>query len=572
MINQLSPVEQERLFLNGARRELVVSSYANAIAENRLRYLEGDKKATSEYIYNNQKEDAVNIVNEFYANRRRVVSITKKTKVGADGLMIEVAKLMTTHPDETFIVNPSNVRIITGMSNASWEKDMKDKAPSCQKDKIFHHGQLKHSDLIGLSDALIIVDELDTGDKECQVLHTTLKDAGVLNVQYMEEKNIRFMFISATMVKELYELYKWGELHCLYQMTIPAAYIGHADFLENGIIQEFYPLNTNGNANKWVQEDIIDNYANDFRVSIVRATLKTVDIIQNACIRNGIACRNHTSSDKIEDDILRELFEKPLTRHVVLIVKGFFRRANLIPNEWKMRIGATHELYTKQVDNNVQIQGLPGRMSGYWRADIEAGHKTGPYRTSIEAVRQYEATYENPFGNNSYQTAGFKKKNGRITLLVPTFVTPKNIAGLVPSDAPIGADDPNDVKMTVPIVLPMENAEIVRIHGLRTELKRKALLTMLKAHLISINEGILANRLDVFVVGQINRPDTENSRKKGIDDPARAATENRPYSVNVKDKTKDSWQAAFDDRGNRVIFMIYCTPNPDVPIGGGAAL
>jgi hypothetical protein len=565
-------IGQKKIDLNGAYRDLVMTSYNAAEAENRVQFIKGNKKATSEYIYENQKIDALNIVNEFYIEKRRVVSITKKTKVGADGLMIQVAKLMTTHPDDDFMVNPENVRILTGMSNVSWEKDMKDKAPGCQKEKIFHHGQLKHSDLTGLSDALIIIDELDTGDKECQVLHTTLKDAGVLDVQYMKEKNIRFIFISATMVKELYELYKWGDLHCLYKMTIPHAYIGHAEFLEKEIIKEFYPLNTNENADRWVKEDIIDYYGTDNRVHIVRATLKTDTIIQNACIRNGIMCRNHTSSDKIEDDILSELFESPLTRHVVLIVKGFFRRANLIPNEWKMRIGATHELYTKQVDNNVQIQGLPGRMSGYWRDAIEAGHKTGPYRTSIKAVEQYESTYEDPFGHNSYQTAGFKKTNGKIKMSTPVLVTPKNIAGLVPTDGPSGADEPNDVKMNVPIVIPIANAEIDRIHGLRTELKRKALLAILKDSLRANNNAVLASRLDGFAFGQINRPDTENSRKKGVDDPAKAALENRPYSVNVKDKSKDSWQAALDDRGNRVIFMIYCTPNPDVPIGGGAPI
>jgi hypothetical protein len=44
-----------------------------------------------------------------------------------------------------------------------------------------------------------------------------------------------------------------------------------------------------------------------------------------------------------------------------------------------------------------------------------------------------------------------------------------------------------------------------------------------------------------------------------IDDPVNAALSNKPYTINVKDKTKDSWQAIFDDVHNRVVFMIYCT-------------
>jgi hypothetical protein len=397
--------------------------------------LEEDDKATEEYIFPNQIEDANNIVSLFYNHKRYVISIQKKTKVGADGLMIEIAKIMTTHSDDRFVVNPKNVRIITGMSNAGWEKDMIDKAPTCFKCNIFHHGKLSKSDLKGMRNALIIIDEIDNGDKELQVLHTTLKEAGVLDVEYMKTFNIRFVFISATMIKELYHLYSWGELHELYNMTIPASYIGHRDFLAKGIVKEFYPLDTKENAEKWVQDDIITHYGDDYRVHLVRVTAKFVDVVQNACIRKSIVFRNHTSDDRLSEDEINEFFREPLTHHIVLGVKGFFRRANLIPNRWKLRVGATHELYTKKVDNNVQIQGLTGRMTGYWRDTIEGGHKTGPHRTSIKAIQEYEATYNDPFGTNSYQTSGFKKKNGKI-VSDPTMISAHNIYNLEAVDLP----------------------------------------------------------------------------------------------------------------------------------------
>ena len=152
-------------------------------------------------------EDANNIVDIFYKTDCRVVSIQKKTKVGADGLMIEIVKLITTHIDDKFIVNPANVRILTGMSNVTWEKDMIDKAPYCFKDKIFHHGKLlSRADLTNMKNSLSIIDEVDVGDKEYQILHTMLEAAGVLDVKHMEEHNNRFVFISATMIKQHYEL------------------------------------------------------------------------------------------------------------------------------------------------------------------------------------------------------------------------------------------------------------------------------------------------------------------------------------------------------------------------------
>ena len=262
-------------------RETVLANYNSAVKENaRAFYNKNDPKATSEYIYENQKIDANEIVNKLYYNNKRVISIQKKTKVGADGLMIEIAKLLTTHPDDNFVISSDNIRILTGMSNADWEKNMKLKAPNCFKDKIFHHGKLSKSELMNIKNAIIIIDEIDTGDKEWQVLHNTLEDAGILDVKHMKENNNRFILISATMIRELYDLYRWGDLHELYNMTIPTSYIGHKYFLDKGFIQEFYPLTTVEKVRQWIKEDIIDNYGSDYRVHIVRVNTKTVKLIK----------------------------------------------------------------------------------------------------------------------------------------------------------------------------------------------------------------------------------------------------------------------------------------------------
>jgi hypothetical protein len=421
--------------LISARREDVLQSYNSARATNHRLFLEGDDKATAEYIFPNQIEDANNIVDKFYKNKRRVISIQKKTKVGADGLMIEIAKLLTTHIDDTFVLNPKNVRILTGMSNTGWEKDMINKAPSCFKDKIFHHGKLSRAQLLNIRNSCLMIDEADSGTKECQVLHNTLKEAGVLDVKHMEENNNIFIFISATMFQQLYDLYRWGDLHELYKMTIPSSYIGHKEFLEKGILKEFYPLSSKENADRWVQEDIITNYGDDSRVHIVRVTTKTADIVQNACIRKGVTFRNHTSTDRLSEDDIKEFFKEPLTRHICLGVRGLLRKANYIPDRWKLRMGAIHEQYTKVIDNNVQIQGIIGRMTGYCEDLIKGDHKTGPYRTSIKAIEEYEKIYLDPFGTNCYQTAGFKKKNGNVSAH-PTMLSSKNIPNLKAVELP----------------------------------------------------------------------------------------------------------------------------------------
>lgn len=536
--------------LCSARREAVLQAYNSAKAENHLRYLEGDDKATEEYIFENQMEDASNIVEMFYMNDIRVVSIQKKTKVGADGLMIEIAKLLTTHNDDGFVINPANVRIITGMSNAGWEKDMIEKAPNCFKDKIFHHGKLTRAGLTSISNSLIIIDEIDTGDKECQILHQTLKEAGVLDVNHMKENNNRFVFISATMIKELYDLYRWGDLHKLYTMTIPPAYFGHGDFLKKGIAKQFYALMNDVAAKRWVQEDILDNYGNDFRVHIVRVNTKSCNYVQNACISNDIIFRNHTSKDKLSTEDINEFFKDPLKNHTVLGVKGFLRRANLIPNRWKLRIGATHELFTDRVDYNVQIQGLTGRMTGYWRRDIEDGHKTGPHRTCIKAIEEYERTYLDPFGANSYQTAGFTKSNGRVNSR-PTMLSAKNIENLEAIDLP-DATDPKDPR-SVPIVMCVEDVEYDSIKKIDNMWDAQSIMEIIQKYAKGTHDKIKNMDRD-----QIVQP-LDKSYPKIITASVNAFNRSSPFTWGLRynKPTRDIYQIYLDNVKKRIIVSIY---------------
>jgi hypothetical protein len=523
--------------------------------------MEDDDKATAEYIFPNQMEDASNIVDKFYKNNRRVISIQKKTKVGADGLMIEIAKLLTTHIEDSIIVNPANVRIITGMSNAGWEKDMIDKAPNCFKDKIFHHGKLVRSDLTKLTNGLIIIDEIDTGDKEFQVLHNTLKEAGVLDVEHMNKHNNRFVFISATMIKELYDLYRWGDLHEYHTMIIPSEYIGHTDFLHMGIVREFYSMHSNDNAVRWVQEDIIDHYGNDYRVHIVRVNAKIGDVVQNACIRKGVAFRNHTSTDRLSPDEIKEMFKEPLIQHIVLGVKGFFRRANLIPNRWKLRIGATHELYTKIIDNSVQIQGLTGRMTGYWRTYIKNGHKTGPHRTSIRAIEEYEKTYLDPYGVNSYQTAGFKKKKGKI-VANNTMLSAKHIPNLEPVDLPTTVEES---AKTVPVVISITKTEydsIKRVHGGsgNSTWDDSTILPIIQKY-----NPVIGSELERILSeggkDQVVESHSERTYKDYVTNMVNACNNNKPHKhggnkKNINHK-KDIFQIYLDRKDNRIIVSIY---------------
>lgn len=382
--------------LVSTNREIVQSDFASAVARNRRDFLCGKPKATSEYIYDNQRQDASAICDIMYRERKvRAISIVKKTKVGMDGLMIEIARQMTTHPDDDFVIPYDHVFFVTAMSNLEWETEMKAKMPTCFSGNVYHHGKLKRKQelltkLRHVRNALIINDEIDTGDGEHQVLHQLYDSCHLLDLARMEEHNLRFIFVSATMVRELRELRHWGAHHRVYRMTIPAEYVGHQEFLERGVVQEYFPLDTPESAARWLDEDVCGRYGpDDPRVHLVRIADKHLGFLEAACAARDVRLLAHTSDDRLANEELEAIFAN-VSRHTVIAVKGLFRRANLIPTAWKAKIGAVHEQYSATYDTNVQIQGLVGRMCRYWRFLLDAGHKTGPYRTSTQAMREYQ--------------------------------------------------------------------------------------------------------------------------------------------------------------------------------------
>ena len=286
--------------LINATREEVEAAFNAAMSKNKRRYMQGDDFASSEYIYVNQKEDAIQILSMFMnSSSLRAVTVIKKTKVGADGFMIYLLYLFCTHPDNESITNPENCRIITGMSNVNWEQNMKNNLPECFKGIIFHRGKLKKAGLEQLRNAtntLFIIDEIDSGDKEDQKLHQYLKESGILDIKHMDEHNNKFIFISATPFKELYELYQWGDnIHQSYKMTIPENYIGHNELMERGIIKEWYPMKSREDFEGWIQNDILEYYVDELpRVHIIRITKKNSDLLVNACISKRVDFKNNT--------------------------------------------------------------------------------------------------------------------------------------------------------------------------------------------------------------------------------------------------------------------------------------
>ena len=189
-------------------------------------------------------------------------------------------------------------------------------------------------------------------------------------------------------------------------------------------------------------------------------------------------------------------------------------------------------------------------MTGYWRADIEGGHKTGPHRTSIKAIEEYEKTYLDPFGLNTYQTAGFKKKKGKV-IAAPTMLSPKHIQHLNPVEVPV-VEDPTD-PASVPTVLSVTLDDFNTITKIGTSWDLASILTIIKKYSPTTHTKIKSMEKN-----QVVQPETDSSYEKMITAFVKAAAEKRKYTWAIGDKkTSDTYQIYLDNRSNRIIISIY---------------
>ena len=441
---KMTSIEQRQRYAAVLRDE-VQSSYRAAVAKNtRLYEIAHDPKASKEYIWPSQMYDAQAIVNLMLGDNTvelpegqyppSLIGAHKQPQVGWEGIMIYIAYLMCTHPDDDVLVNFENVAFITAMSNSDWQKDARDRAPQCFANQIFHHGNLQKA--LGLTKkivregGIVFIDEIQIGSQDGQKLHQLLQESGLLDINNLREKKIKIVVGSATMIKFLHQAARWGNDFALYNITIPADYLGFKQLKEKHILREWKNMNTKANTMQWFT-DIDTFYHNEYRVHLVRGSPKMIAFINECAIEMGYGILSHTSKQKLTDEDKQRLFVDPLTRHWIVTVKDLWRAANRIPKSYKPRIGSVHEQYVRKVDDDVEAQGLLGRMLGF--NEYPEGHKFGPYYTSLTAVDEYISFAEDPFKRNSvYKCARYSRnRDGRVKTTEKSAMSPSNVANLV---------------------------------------------------------------------------------------------------------------------------------------------
>ena len=539
-------------------RQLTQMSYQMAIITNKSRFSKGDPRVSEEYTYPNQQQDADKIINMLTVENKQAVSVIKKPKVGADGLMIEIAVKMATHSNDDIIIPPENCIIITGMSNKEWEINLKHNAPSVFKENIFHRGKINllRGKLLHIKNAVIMIDEIDVADKENQMIHELLENSGLLDINYLLNNNVKFVLISATNKFQLGHLDRWGEYHCFLRMTIPSNYISSTEFLQMGCFQEYYDIIDEESAECWVLNDILLHFGTDYRINIIRAKDESIGFIKKSCDNHekSVLFYNHNSQERIPAIDLREIFERNLTSHIVIAVKGFYRRADLIPNAWKLKLGSLMDYKSILLNTNVAIQSLAvGRIHGYWKAEaMNPSHKLGIFRTSLQAVQEYEEFQSNPLGQTEFSMPK------RTTYLNPTNI--ENLEVVLTPDETEKKRFQDELKKRkrIPLVMkiPTEFQSILYNPSSTSSEKRNVMREIVKGY--NLTNLLAFINLPETTCCDFTRPKTDCSYKKTIEDVVSLFNKkaNCKWRIHATEPS-NSYCVAVDTRQHRLIITTW---------------
>jgi hypothetical protein len=191
---------------------------------------------------------------------------------------------------------------------------------------------------------------------------------------------------------------------------------------------------------------------------------------------------------------------------------------------------------------------------------ITDGYKTGPYRTSVNCIRQYEEFIRNPLSNTRYDSNGTNA-----LFLEPRFI--QNLDYTEPSIVP--NVEPGSGMIPIIVNCDIESADDLLIFEAKDVKLRKNMIIRKVESIKSTNEKY--SRLATFISNndcvQTSKPQVDDYGKKQssytrhITDVVSASENNRKFSVDVKlaDKQKNNWQVFLDSKHRRLCFVLWKT-------------
>ena len=420
------------------QRESLLHAYKAKVHELKSKY--GEQK---EMVYPNQLQAAAEIINELFEKDKIVATLIALPQVGKTGTFLEAAYRACTHPDDSKIIDPRNVFMITGMSDKDWQKQTEGDMLEAFRRRVYHRGKLNTTDredgfytnLSLAKNALIILDECHIGAEKEHQISKMLRRIGLLNIDTLRERNIKIIEVSATPGATLRDTESWGPTN---QSTVilkeSEKYVGFRDFIREERLHPSYDLTDESELEKLIT--FIKTTFPRPRWHIIRLPAKSRkngefgQRLSQICARESWNIQHHSSNDRM-GEIDHHMSTEP-KQHCILLIKEFWRAGKRLEDSF---MGIVHEPLTTTKDTNVTAQGLVGRLCGNDK------HASAHMFCDMDRIKEYLAWIDakGDFSKiKEYNSRTLTIKKGAVTSSRDTFAHASNMVGVAaaPKKAP----------------------------------------------------------------------------------------------------------------------------------------
>lgn len=364
-------------------------------AELHMMQLKGNK------IYPNQEKIAQQVSNSFESGEVVATMVVARTQSGKTGSMCAVVRALT---DTTYNkpANLDNVFIVTGLSSLEWKTQTAERIPPSIRNNVMHANNLQElaNTIKDKTDVLIIMDEVHVAAAKSQRLDTLFKTAELNDPEHMREHNIRVVQYSATPNGTLYDLQTWGTAANIILAQPGEGYVGTPQLIQQGRIRQFSgEVGLSSQANQEFIHAVTS--FNTPRYHLIRINVlesvkshkaKIKKIFKQQNIHN-IHVLSYECSKKTDIKNINQTLEIQPNQHTIIILKNMLRCAKTIH---KTYIGVLHDRPVDNTHDDVIIQGLTGRITGY---DTNQDSITF---TNLNSIHKYEALWENEENENVF--------------------------------------------------------------------------------------------------------------------------------------------------------------------------
>jgi hypothetical protein len=388
--------------------------------------LEGKK-----FIYPNQQKAAEECI-EAYKNGAIAVCLIAQPGTGKTGTAQSVMINMSTNPNDDEIILKENIINCTGMSDNDWEIQFKNNMLQPFKENVFHRQNLikQEEKLKKLQNGLIIPDECHIAAGSKMTIAKTLKNAGLLDINVLETKNIKMLDISATPDAVLHDYKKWGTKCKFVKIQPGPLYKGFEVMLKEGRIYNAPKLEDREDYYELL-ETLDNRYQNTTKKFFPFRLLDASKIIMLESICEDLDWNylHHNSDERIDEIDL--LMQKPPEKHTIIFIKGFWRASKRILMK---HIGATYEPIPKKRDVSVTAQALTARFcDNYEYSGDQLDINLRPlHYCDKEAIEQYVEWFNNDcdFSTSKYKSQRIASNGKGKVISKATKVSSKLVDGL----------------------------------------------------------------------------------------------------------------------------------------------